>query len=299
MHFPNFNHLRSFWVTAKAGSLKAASQRWRIAQPTLSEQIKLLEESLDTALFQKVGGKLVLTEAGRRTFDYAEQIFALGSELVEKSSAGPSVAGLSLAVGVADTLPKLLAWSLIRPALHLPQPVRLTCREGKVSLLLEQLTSFRLDIILSDEPAPAHLNPPAYSQKLTTSGVSFLAIPNLAAKHRRGYPQSLNQAPMVLPGLGTAMRMALEKWFHDRNLQPRATAECDDSAMQKAVAFDGVGLVAVPNLEVEGVRDRYGFEVVGAADECQLSFYAITAMRKIRHPAVAAMLNKSAAAGED
>ncbi|MCB1208751.1 MAG: LysR family transcriptional regulator [Verrucomicrobiales bacterium] len=292
MHFPNFNHLRSFWVTAKAGSLRAASQRWHFSQPTLSEQIKQLEESLDTALFQKVGGRLALTEAGRRAFDYAEQIFALGSELVEKSQAEPSVRGLSLAVGVADTLPKLLSWSFIRPALNLPQPVRLICREGDVSSLLEQLTTFRLDVVLSDEAAPAHLNPPAFSQKLATSGLSFLANAALAKKLRRRYPESLDQAPIIFPARGTAMRVALDKWFHDRGLQPTAAAECDDSAMQKAAALDGVGFVAVASIEVESVRERYGFEVVGSADDCQLSFYAITAMRKIRHPAVAAILQK-------
>ena len=115
----NFLHLRSFWMTATAGSLRAASERWQVSQPSLSEQIKLLEQSLGQELFRKVSGRLVLTEAGRRAFDYAEEIFSLGRELTESLTPNPRVRPLSIAVGVTDSMPKLLAWSFMRPALNI------------------------------------------------------------------------------------------------------------------------------------------------------------------------------------
>ena len=193
-------------------------------------------------------------------------------------------------MGLADSLPKILAWSFIRPAMHLSQPVRLVCREGKADELLTQLTAFRLDVVLSDEPAPSNVPVPVFSQSLTSSAMTIMGPSALVKKYGRRFPTMLHEAPFVMPGLGTAMRSALDKWFHLHNLQPRAVAECDDSAMQKAAASDGVGLVAVPTLEVEGVRERYKFEVLGEAKECEVSYYAITAMRKVHNPAVAAIL---------
>lgn len=286
----NFHHLRSFWMTAQAGSQRAAAERWNVSPPALSEQIKLLEQSLGTALFRKASGRLVLTEAGRRAFEYAEQIFTLGQELSDELHPGPQQRQQSLAVGIADSLPKLLAWSFIRPAMHLPQSVRLTCREGKVADLLTQLTAFRLDVVLSDEPAPSNVAVPVFSQALAHSSLTVMGPASLAKKYGRRFPAMLHEAPFVMPGLGTAMRTALDKWFHLHNLQPRGVAECDDAAMQKAAASDGVGLVAVPTLEVPGVRERYKFDVLGEAKECMMSYYAITAMRKVHHPAVAAIL---------
>jgi LysR family transcriptional regulator, transcriptional activator of nhaA len=288
--FLNFLHLRSFWVTAQAGSLRAAAERWHISQPALSEQIKLLELALGSALFRKASGRLVLTEAGRRAYDYAEQIFTLSQELCDELKPTTQPRHLSLAVGVADSLPKLLAWSFVRPSLQLKQTVRLNCREGKAIELLDQLAAFRLDVVLSDEPAPSHFPVHLFNQPLSCSTLTFMGLPDLAKRYGQRFPLSLNEAPLVLPSLGTAMRSALDKWLHDQALHPRIVAECDDSAMQKAAAYDGVGFVAVPTVEVDIVRSRYGFESVGEATECHLTYYAITAMRKINHPAVVAIL---------
>lgn len=291
MHL-NFLHLRSFWMTATAGSLRAASERWHVSQPALSEQIKHLEQSLGTGLFRKVSGRLVLTEAGRHAFDYAEEIFALASELTESLTANPIARPLTVAVGVTDSMPKLLAWSFMRPALKLDQPVRLMCRESKASDLLEQLTAFRLDVVLCDEPAPSHLAVPVFTQLLAESGVSFLAMPKLARPHRKKFPQSLAAAPILMPSIGTAMRASLDKWFHDQGISPQVLIECDDSAMLKAAARDEVGLVPVPTLEVDDVRERYGFDVVGEVADCQLRYFAITAARRVRHPAVSVILRQ-------
>ena len=290
----NFTHLRSFWMTAKAGSLRAASERWHVSQPALSEQIKLLEEALGIPVFRKQSGRLVLTEAGRRAYDYADQIFTLGEELTSSLHSTPAERMLTVSIGVADSLPKLLAWSLVRPALHIDQPVRLNLREGKTTSLLEELVAYRIDAVLCDEPAPSHLPVPVFSQPLASSGITFLALPTLARRWRKNFPASLAGAPLVMPGLGTAMRSSIEKWLHENHWQPRIVVECDDSSMLKAAAHDGVGIVPVPTLEVEEVRARYGFEIVGRVteEECRLTFYAVTAMRKSRHPAVAAMVKQ-------
>jgi len=288
----NFLHLRSFWMTATAGSLRAASERWHVSQPSLSEQIKLLEQSLGTDLFRKVSGRLVLTEAGRRAFDYAEEIFTLGKELADSIAIDRAPRQLSVAVGITDSMPKLLAWSFIRPALQLEQPVRLVCRESKASDLLEQLTAYRLDVVLCDEPAPSNLSVPVFTQPMAESSISFLATKAIATKHRKHFPSLLVGAPMLMPAIGTAMRTALDKWLHDHSISPRIIVECEDSAMLKAAARDGIGIVPVPTLEVDDVRQRYSFDLIGEATNCHVQYFAITAARKVTHPAVSAIIRK-------
>jgi LysR family transcriptional activator of nhaA len=288
----NFLHLRSFWMTASAGSLRIASERWHVSQPSLSEQIKLLEQSLGQELFRKVSGRLVLTEAGRRAFDYANEIFALGRELTESLTPNPQARPLSIAVGVTDSMPKLLAWSFMRPALQIGRPVRLVCRESKAEDLLAQLTAYRLDIVLCDEPAPSHSSVPVFAQPMAESSVSFLGVPALAKKFRKNFPLSLTGAPLLMPALGTAMRTALEKWLHDRALVPQMVVECEDSAMLKAAALDALGLVPVPTIEIDDVRKRYGLELIGEAPGCKMHYFAITAARKITNPAISAILQR-------
>lgn len=288
----NFLHLRSFWMTATAGSLRAASERWHISQPSLSEQIKLLEQSLGQELFRKVSGRLVLTEAGRRAFDYADEIFTLGRELTESLTPNPQARPLSIAVGVTDSMPKLLAWSFMRPALNIGRPVRLVCRESKAADLLDQLTAYRLDVVLCDEPPPSHASVPVFAQPMAESSISFLGVPSLVKKYRKSFPRSLTDAPLLMPALGTAMRTVLEKWLHDHGLVPRVVVECEDSAMLKAAAQDALGFVPVPNIEVDDVRQRYGFDLLGEAGDCKLSYYAITAVRKVTNPAISAILRR-------
>ncbi len=281
-------------MTATAGNLRVASERWHVSQPSLSEQIKQLEQSLGQELFRKVSGRLVLTEAGRRAFEYAEEIFTLGRELTESLMPTPQARPLSIVVGVTDSMPKLLAWSFMRPALHIDRPVRLVCHESKATDLLAQLTAYRLDVVLSDEPAPSHSSLPVFAQPMADSSVSFLGVPALAKKLRKTFPRSLMDAPVLMPALGTAMRTALDKWLHDHGLTPRIVVECEDSAMLKAAALDALGLVPVPTIEVDDVRQRYGFDLAGEATDCQMHYFAITAVRKVTNPAISAILRRKA-----
>ena len=80
MHL-NYHHLRYFWTVVREGSVAAASRRLRVAQPTVSEQLKLLAESIGAPLYVRHGRSLVFTEVGLLVRRYADEIFALGEEL--------------------------------------------------------------------------------------------------------------------------------------------------------------------------------------------------------------------------
>jgi LysR family transcriptional activator of nhaA len=285
----NYHHLRYFWTVAREGSLARAAARLHISQPSISEQIHELEDALGEKLFQRQGRSNKLTDAGQIVLGYAEEIFTLGRELVNAVKQRPGAKTLRLHVGVTDSFPKLVTYDILKPAFSLPQPVHVICREGKQEDLLAQLAAHRLDIVLSDEPASSSAQFKTFTHQLGESGSTFCAHKRLAARLKPGFPKSLNGAPALLPAENSALRRALELWFREQNIVPQVFAECEDLALMKVMAAEGRGVIAVPTIALEEAVKRYGFHVIGQAKTCKLVFHAITAERRIRHPAATAI----------
>ena len=290
MMFLNYNHLRYFWAVVREGGLRQAGERLNVTQPTISAQISALEASLGEKLLRKSGRKLVLTEAGQHAYEIAEQIFPLGQELVDRVQGANPARRIRLAIGIADSLPKLLSWEAIEPALALPQGVQISCSEGHSLDLLAQLARGRLDMVMTDEPAPSSLPVRVFSHELGVSATSFWAVPALARKLLKGFPGSLHGAPVVLPLSSTAWRHALDAWFLTHNIRPDVVAEFEDAALMKVAAASGLGAVPVPLAVEKDVQRQYRMEKAGCLDACQLRYYAITAQRRVTHPAVAAIM---------
>jgi len=293
MEFLNYHHLRYFWVAAKEGGLRKAADKLHLSQPTISAQIAALEGALGEKLFRRGGRSLALTEVGHRVLSYAEQIFSLGQELLDASRQRPSARPLQVQIGITDSLPKLLSYEIIKPIFKLEQPVQAVCREGKAADLLGQLAAFRLDIVLADEPAPSSLPIKVFNHLLGECGVSFCAAPKLAANLKRKFPKSLNDAPVLLPATSGALRQSLEKWFQAQDIRPRLVAEFDDAALMKVAAVDSLGFFALATLMAKEAVTRYGFQVIGRTEECRQQFYAISAERKLTHPAVQAITSQA------
>ena len=289
MEWLNYHHLRYFWVVAKEGSLKKAADKLHVSQPSISEQLKELEAALGEALFRRSGRAKVLTDAGQIAIRYAEEIFGLGAELMRAIKQRPGARSLRFYVGVADAIPKLVVNDILKPALAMPQTVHIICREGKLEDLLAQLEAHRLDIVLADEPASSSLKFRAFTHLLGESGVTFCAAPKLAARLRRGFPASLHEAPALLPTENTALRRSLEQWFQQQQIRPRVVAEFDDAALMKVMAVDEQGFVPIPTVVAAEAITRYRLQKIGATLECKEQFYAITAERKIIHPAALAV----------
>lgn len=285
----NYHYLRYFWTVAREGSLRRASERLHVSQPTISAQVKALERQLGERLTRRAGRGLALTEAGRRVFDYAEEIFALGDELVRAVGREGGVRPVRVALGVTDALPKLVSHSLMRPVFHLPHPVQVAVTEASAADLLVQLAAHRLDLVLADEPAPGALGLRAFNHRLGDCAVSFVATPALAARLRRTFPRSLDGAPVLLPSQGTALRRSLEHWLRSRGLAPHVVAEYDDAALLKIAAADGLGVIPLPAVAERDASGRYGLARVGRADDCRQEFFAISTERQLTDPVVVAI----------
>lgn len=289
MDWLNYHHLLYFWTVAKEGSITRASTLLDLAQPTISAQLHTLEESLGEPLFVRTGRSLVMTDFGRVVYRYAEQIFGLGKELQNAVQLRPSSRSLRLTVGVAEVLPKLLVHRILKPVLALDQPVQLICHEDKPERLLAEMNLLGLDVVLSDTPVPAGSKVRAFSHLLGSCGVTFFASPALAATAKSSFPASLAEIPMLMPFEGTALRRALDVWFHKMGIRPIIAAEFYDSALMKVFGEGGSGAFAAPQPIEAEVRRMYRVLPIGRTDDVQERFYAISADRKFKHPAVVAI----------
>jgi LysR family transcriptional activator of nhaA len=290
MQWLNYHHLLYFWVVARTGSITAASKELRLAHPTISGQIHRLEAALGETLFQRKGRHLVLTDAGRRAFRYADEIFALGQELLQTVPKGAASKQMRLVVGVSDVLAKSLVHRILEPAFRLEDHVRVVCREDRsTEAFMAELALHEVDVVLSDSPAPAGSTIRAYSHPLGECGSVFFAAPQLARSCRWRFPQSLDGAPFLLPAAESTFRRALNQWFTARALRPKVVAELDDAALANVFGEAGLGVFAAPEVVEAEIRRRYKVQVVGRTQDIRQRFYAISVERKIKHPAVAAI----------
>lgn len=287
MEWLNYHHLRYFWMVAREGSVTRASELLRVAQPTVSGQIRALEEALGDKLFAKSGRRLVLTESGRLVYRYAEQIFGLGQELLDAVAGGPAAPPPRLLVGVSDALPKLVAYRLLAPALATDPPTQVVCVEGKVDRLVADLAIHELDLVLADQPIGEAIRVKAYNHLLGESHLTFFAPKRLASRLRRRFPHSLDGAPFLMPTTNTAMRRGLDRYFGQLGVRPRIIAEFEDSALLKVFGEHGAGVFAAASVIEDEIRAHYGVQVLGRTDTFVERFYIISVERRITHPAVA------------
>ncbi|MDB5834794.1 MAG: bacterial regulatory helix-turn-helix, lysR family protein [Caballeronia sp.] len=288
----NFKHLHYFWVAAHAGGIVRAGEQLHISPQTLSGQIKLLEEALDKKLFRKSGRTIELTDAGRLALDYADEIFSLGSELesaVRRES--ESGAQTRFRVGIADSVPKAIAYRLLEPALGGSVSLRMICQEGKLHALLMQLAVHRLDLIIADAPIPADVNIKAFNHRLGRSTLSCFGAGTLIQNGRKRFPLSLGQLPVLLPGTESAVRRKLDHWLASHAISPRIVGEFDDGAMTMAFGREGRGLLFAPTVLESQLQAEHNLSMVGQINSIVEEFFAISIERRISHPAVAMIMD--------
>ncbi len=291
MEWLNYHHLLYFWTVVRAGSIQRAGAELRVSPPAISAQLKLLEDQLGEKLFTRSGRRLVLTETGRTAFSYAEDIFGLGRELMDVVKNRPIGRPLRLDVGIVDVMPKIVVQTLLEPALHLREAVRIVCREASADQLLGRLASNELDVVLSDSPVDPTLKIRAYSHLLGECGVIFVAGHRVAPGYRRKFPRSLNGASMFLPTDNTALRRNLDFWFESNGIRPVVIGEFEDYALLRAFGETGAGVFPLPSIVGPQLQKQKGLKAVGMTNEIRMQFYAISAERKLQHPAVVAIRN--------
>lgn len=292
MAWLNYHHLLYFWTVARTGTIALASKELHLSQPTISTQIKTLEDALGHHLFQRQGRRLVLTDMGRTAFRFADDIFRLGRELQEALTRGPTGQQVRFSVGVADVIPKMVAERLLEPAFEAVPDLQLECHEGPLPQLLARLALHELDVVLAEQAAPLDIKVRAFSHKLGSSGTTFFAHKSQAALAKR-FPESLDGAPILVTSTGTQLRQELDLWFQRRELHPKVVGEFDDSALMKVFGARGRGVFVAPSAIEREVVQELDVVVVGEAPDLVQCYYAISVERRLRHPAVVAMADSA------
>lgn len=282
----NLKHLRYFWSVASHGSITKASDALYVTPQTISGQLRDLEESIGEKLFQREGRNLVLTETGRLVFSYADEIFQLGLELQDVLDGQTPGSTITVKVGVAMIVPKLLAYRVFEPATRMGESINLIFHEAPLVDLLADLSVHKLDAVLSDSPINPTLNIRAYNHPLGESGITFFATPKNARKLSDNFPQSLHGFPFLMPSRSSHVRRSLDNWFEQQDIKPDVVAEFDDRALMKAFGEAGTGVFTSPQTMEQDVLDKYGVKVIGRTDEVKESFYLISPERRIKNPAV-------------
>lgn len=285
----NFKHLHYFRTVAKTGAINRAAEKLHLTPQTLSGQISILEDRLGVALFRRSGRRLELTDAGRTALTYADEIFDVGAELEEALQNNPAARVHPFRVGIADVVPKAIAYQLLAPALTLAEPVKLICREDRLEQLAAELSIHRLDMVLADRPLPTTMDIKGYSHPLGECGVAFLAARALAHTLTPGFPASLHGAPLLIPGADSALRAPLLRWLERKGLQPTIVGEFDDSALMSAFGQAGAGVFPVPLTTAPDVMRQHDVIELGQTLEIRERFFAISVERRLSHPAVVAV----------
>ena len=289
MEWLNYHHLYYFWTVAKEGSIALACKKLNLAQPTISGQLRQLEESIGEKLFVKSGRSLALTDTGQVVYGYAEEIFSTGRELLDVLRGRPPGRPIRFLVGISDVMPKLIVFRALQSVLKTPEPVQLVCYEDDTEGLLVKLTNHGLDMILTDTPVSSSGRTRTFNHDLGSCGTTFCAVPALAVSMRRNFPASLDGAPFLLPIEGSGLRRALDKWFDLHRIRPSIVGEFQDTALLKVFGQAGAGVFAVPTAIEGEARAQYHVGFVGRTDEIVEHFYAVSIERRIKHPCVVAV----------
>lgn len=295
MESTNYNHLFYFWTVARQGSISKASAELHLSQPTISEQIRKLEESLSVKLFERAGRGIRLSESGQVAFRYAEDIFRAGRELRTALSKRAPATPSRLVVGLAPSIPNLVAYQLLEPVRSGSVPIRLVCLEDHPEQLFARLALRQLDLVISDAPLPPTSNIKAFTHPLARTGISFMAAQKTRRAHK--FPQLLDGVPFLMPEPNTRLHNSLQSWFDHEGIRPSIAGEFSSSALLELFGRNGAGIFAVPTIVERELRSQYKVEVVGRTEDITAEFYAITADRRITHPAIMAIIKAATVKG--
>lgn len=285
----NYKQLYYFWNVAKLGSITRAAERLHLTPQTISGQLAELEDTLGVDLFRRTGRRLELSAAGNMALNHASEIFQIGNELEQLLRSGAGSTEALFRVGIADAVPKAIAYQLLAPAIALEEPVRLICHEDTLERLFAELAIHKLDLVISDQALPSALGVKGYNHALGQCAMAFYATPALVERYRDNFPAQLNGAPFLLPGEKAAVHGPLSRWFAEQHIHPRVIGRFDDSALMKAFGKAGAGIFPAPAILKEDIWAQHGAEMIGKIPGLSVRYYAISVERRLTHPAVLAI----------
>lgn len=285
----NYKHLFYFWVVAKEGGIARAAEHLGVALPTISKQVRLLEQELGVALLKTQGRNLILTQAGVAAMQEADLIFALGEQLPHVVREAVSGKVVRLNVGISDGLAKMAVHQVLARVLNEPH-LRLLCHEGEFDQLLGELAMHKLDLVLSDRPAAPHPELRITSRLLAKSPLAWFSPPEFAGQLALNYPHSLSTVPVLLPTSHSAVRLKIDHWLEREHITPNIVGEFEDSALLATFGAEGMGVFPGPASMQAAFGKTNALIKVADLLDVEDQFHLIYTARKVLHPLLLRLL---------
>lgn len=237
----NYHHLLYFKLIAEEDSVSKAAEKLRLSQSTLSAQLKQFEETLGVKLFDRNHKKLTLTDQGKVTLDYAKNIFSLGNELYEVLNDKIVPSRVSLQVGALDSIPKQVTLQITKAA-YKAGKCHVSVLEGKADEIFRELMAHKLDLVVTNY-IPNGVDVKGLIHRTLSKQTICIFGSEKYKPLRKGFPDSINGQPMILPTYDSQLRSDLEHWFKTKSIKVDAVAESQDIGLKKLMAIEGLGLI--------------------------------------------------------
>lgn len=276
----NYHHLYYFWQVARVGNLTKAAQAQHVSQSALSTQIRQLEDSMGVILFDRVGRSLTLTEAGQRTFLYAEDIFSKGEELENLLRNGALSTLQTLHIGTLATMSRNFIESFIEPMIPRTE-LSYSLHARQQPSLLADLSNHQLDLGLTNIEVPGGNQHVLQCQLLARQPVSVIGPSGLALG--KSFSKRYRDMSWVLPASEIPFRSAFESFCAQHQFIPKVVAEADDMAMLRLLARDTHALTVLPSVVVKDELASNRLTNYMELPNVYENFFAVTVKRQYRH----------------
>lgn len=261
------------------GTISKAAESLEMAQPTLSAQIKSLEDSLGFDLFTRRGKKLELTNQGKVAYEYAKNIFSMGTEMLESLQGDHQDFLPSLHIGALDSISKDIVARLVKTSSKFG-PCKIKMIEGGLDFLVNELTTHKLDLILTTFLPHGENSTELTSKKISKKNIYFYGSEKFKDL-KKNFPQSITGVPLIFPSSGFKLRNDLEDWAKLNGVNLNIQMEIQDVSLKKLIANSGLGIFASAAHTVsEEVKNKTLYKI-GELSDVYEEIYLVTGKKNI------------------
>lgn len=267
----NFSHLFYFYVVSKEGSIKDASNKLFVTQPTISDQIKLLEEFWDCRLFERRNRALFLTPQGEVALSYAEKIFDLSNELTAIMRNKQDAPKKSVDIGITYYMSQYFLYDKLLPLFNQDE-VTVSITEGERRYLLADLESGKLDLVITDTKDSIASTLDAYKVGMNRT---FVVAHKKFRKSKKHFPECLNDIPFFNYTNDSYLKFEIDLFFKKSSLTPRVIGEADDIDFFQVIVESGLAFTIVPEAAKNRLCTNKDVIVLGELEELQTTVWGL------------------------
>lgn len=267
----NYNHLYYFYVVAKEGSIKDAAEKIHVTQPTISDQLRLLEEFFEAKLFERKNRALFLTKQGKLALNYAEKIFDMGQDLTFRLRNKVELPKRSIDIGITHFMGQYFLYDTIL-SLFKQEEVSIKIKEGERRHLLGDLEEGKIDILFTDNKDS--LSSTMNSYRVGVNKTFAVAHKNLK-KNKLKFPQGLNEMPFFNYTSESFLKYEIDLFFTKYGINPKIIGEADDVDLLQMVTEKALAFTIVPEVAKNRFCHNKDVVVLGELKELQTSVWGV------------------------